>query len=593
MNKELSHKQIISILLPFTILLIAYFWSYGKSTDVTRPLILKETPWQTMAMPLSNGDIYEFNEEGRVLRTIHTSDFGITNFIGDIQFISRTEFIIYGGFNGASTKDNLTAYTRTTPTKSFNQQEGLWRCLINEYKCVPFTHELPRISQAFHLSFDAKNKHIYLTNTAQHMFYRFNIEGEILDKSNSDDLKFPNQVRIFDQQVWLADTNNKQIKKYDLYDGNLKSPIDTFSPVIDSQCQPSAPSSTLHKINPLRLFSNAPACWPSSLANVDNNIWVGVKNNGMENGEVHIYSKNGQLNSKLDLSNLATPYAPDPISFTQINDHVIFSDLNNLALYSYDLNTKTWASFIVPEIDLILETSLAAKSFYRMISQCIIAVFSLLVLIGLFFGLTQKKEPEDTFESVSAEDAILPQPPAMPFWFQDSFISKYSTWILSINCLLILTGLYLMSTFLNFKSSSDELNFYLLCLSIPTMMIPIIVINYLNKKKRLGIAGRLMLVEKPGGQTLIKQVQEIIKVGERGILIDNTLYDFGGKNGKFLNNLEFKHYLEPRFSVMKTMTEWEYFKFRINNPNKESKFKFLSFIPATLLLSYLFITGTL
>ena len=102
-----------------------------------------------------------------------------------------------------------------------------------------------------------------------------------------------------------------------------------------------------------------------------------------------------------------------------------------------------------------------------------------------------------------------------------------------------------------------------------------------------------MLVEKPGGQTLIKQVQEIIKVGDRGILIDNTLYDFGGKTGKFLNNLEFKHYLEPRFSVMQTMTEWEYFKFRINNQNKESKFKFLSFIPATLLLSYLFITGTL
>ena len=98
MNKELSHKQIISILLPFTILLIAYFWAHGKSSNVVHPGIIKKTPWQSLTLPLSNGDIYEFTETGTLIRTIHASDFGITNFIGDIQFLTKDEFIIYGGF---------------------------------------------------------------------------------------------------------------------------------------------------------------------------------------------------------------------------------------------------------------------------------------------------------------------------------------------------------------------------------------------------------------------------------------------------------------------------------------------------------------
>jgi hypothetical protein len=585
MNQELSHKHIISILLPFAFLLIAYFWSYGKSTDVTHPLILKKTPWQTLVLPLSNGDIYEFTESGRLKRTIHSADFGIDNFIGDIQFLSTNEFIIYGGFKGTNTQDNLTAFARITPNTAFNHQEGLWRCTIDIQQCSPFTHELPSIKQAFHLSHDLENDHIYLTNTSHHMLYRFDLNGDILAKSNEDELIFPNQIRIFDNQLWLADTNNKQINYYDLDKGSIATSKGFFPISLNSQC------GVRSNKNPLSMFETSPACWPTSLAKVDNDLWVGVKDNAMENGEIHIYSQSGILKSKLDLSGLDAHYTPDPISMVQINEHVIFSDLNNNGLYRYNLNHKQWLELPVTELDLVLKESLDNKIFYRGISHGVIIIFALLVSIGLVIGLKQSKQNKEEFEAVSVEDAILPQPKGMPFWFSPSKISKYGGWIVSATFIAVLICFYFLNQILEFKEPEAEFNFLMIELAFVSIVFPSLLMLHFSNNKRLGIAGRLMLVSQKNNETAIKPVQDVYKVGNRGLLIENVLFVFGKGNGILINKLEFQHYLEPRLAVMKTMSEWEYLTFRMKNLNKESKIQALSFVPATVIFTFLAITG--
>lgn len=596
MDKELSHKQIISILLPFTILLITYFWSYGKSTDVVRPLILKSTPWQTLTLPLSNGDIYEFTETGKLLRTIDTKELGISHYIGDIQFISRNKIIIYGGYTGPTTQDNIMAFTRSTPDVEYRKQEGLWLCTLDEYTCKPFTHELPSIKQAFHLDFDSDHQHVYLTNTSHHELYRFNMSGDILEKTNANELKFPNQIRTFDQSLWLVDTNNKTIKQFEMTQGSLASPKGFFPISFNPSCQ-GEKTQTTGLINSVSrivgVFSKPNACWPTSIAKVDNTIWVGVKNNNLEDGEIHIYSTSGFLQSKLDFSELNTPFVPDPIAFTQVKNQVIFSDLNNLRLYSYHLPSQKWQVFSVPEIQSVLEASLENKMFYRTVSHSVMLIFVLLIVTGVFFGLRTPKKAKEVFEAVPSENAIFPQPKAMPFWFQESTLSKSLMLIMGICILMMIVCLYLLSTLLEFKTSLDELNFYLFSVLIISFLLPILFITYLSKQNKLGIAGRLILLSKQDGQTIIKQVHEVTKVGNRGLLVGDLFFNFGGIDGKFLNKQEFKHYLEPRLVVMKTMTEWEYLKLRFKHPSKESKFQVLSFIPSTLLFSYLFFTGAL
>lgn len=587
MNKELSHKQIISILLPFTLLLIAYFWSYGKSTDVTHPLILKKTPWQTLTLPLSSGQIYEFTEYGTLIRTINASDFGIENYIGDIQFLSKNDFIIYGGFSGTSTTENLEAFARSTPNKTFDNQQGLWLCTIDLFTCKPFTHELPSIKQAFHLSYDSDNEHVYLTNTSHHMFYRFNLQGEILDKSSTDELHFPNQIRIFDNQIWLADTNNKQINYYDLNDGSIGTSKGFIPLSLPNQCTSSQSS------NPLALFRKEAGCWPSSLAKVDKDIWVGVKNNNMEEGDIHIYSKSGALKSKLDLTNLDTHYEPDPIGFVQINNRVVFSDLNNLSLYAYDLTSNSWASFNTPEkIQTILDASLETKVFYRNISHIIIGTFAFMILVGLYIGLKQEKAySKEQSASVNLDDAILPQPKGMPFWFGSSTVGQYFLWIVSGSLAGAVLCFYLSFQLLEINNSQFESTFILLILGLISVALPGVLIAYQLKNKRLGIAGRLMLISSKNAETVIRPINEVYKVGERGVLIDHSLFIFGRGRGAFINKHEYQHYLEPRLAIMKTLSEWEYLKFRMKNFNKESKLQVLSFVPATIIFGYLALTG--
>lgn len=89
--------------------------------------------------------------------------------------------------------------------------------------------------------------------------------------------------------------------------------------------------------------------------------------------------------------------------------------------------------------------------------------------------------------------------------------------------------------------------------------------------KKLGIKGRLLLIEDKQKNIAIKPYHEAWNVAQRGILIDDMFFNLGNPEKILsIDKNEFNSKLVPILNNIKTMNEWGYFKYRLANMNKES-----------------------
>ncbi len=585
----LTPKQIALILIPFITLLIGYFWLTSKANEGALPLILKPAANNTVSLPLSTGQIFQFNEHGQLQRQIDTRDLGIKNYHGDLAWINNNEVIVYGGYSGRTLADNLVSFTRTTPNESPSSQQGLWHCYIEEKQCEPFTHELNTMKHTFHLSYDPAYQHLYLANTNHHIVYRLNLKGELLSKTQDGALKFPNQLRIFANQLWVANTNQHKVSYFALGNDSLEASqgeitIDHLSPCLQRR----------HPI--FDVLSEEPHCYPNSLAYVDKRIWLGVAKNNMQEAEIQIFSNTGDFIERLDMSqlkhNLNLTYEPDPISFVQLNNFVMFSDLNNRTIYRYDLSLKTWSALSIDALSPLLQQSFEHKQTYTYISYAVMAIFVLCILIGLSIGVKQQiaQTKESTAQANKIEPspetpAALPQPPSNPFWFEkNKKIHHLLLFLGAISVVIIALGAYIVTGLKPTKQVEFAYHDMLFLVAFLNIIVLFTYVIYTQQSKKLGIAGRLLLVERKKGQTAIAPLEHSFLVNKRGILVEDVFFPLGTDQLKFLNKEQYKQYLKPRLTQLQTMNEWGYFKFRLANMNQEASVTLLLTIPLLITL---------
>ena len=156
-------------------------------------------------------------------------------------------------------------------------------------------------------------------------------------------------------------------------------------------------------------------------------------------------------------------------------------------------------------------------------------------------------------------------------WFRPNKLIEYLFYAL-LSC-LALCGVFVL--FLIIKSgngfSYEQLHkllfFTIYILNIALLMAFIV---YYSTSKTLGRAGRLFLIRDHNDETVIKPYNQIYKVGNRGLLIDDIYFNLGNKKKVLLiDKQEYQAHIEPALDKMLKMSEWEYFKYRITNMNQE------------------------
>ena len=295
----------------------------------------------------------------------------------------------------------------------------------------------------------------------------------------------------------------------------------------------------------------------------------------------------------------------------QSGDAMIIMDFNNMTLLQYNPSTRTATALLIPELEAVLEPERATKQFYHSLGHGFIGGFFLLLAIGFAVALkdhfkhhNQKIDIDDAFDDYSAPPQsqsvpsadmpnkvndfsalALPQPPNNPFWFSPAKIVKWlrlgfiASSVLMTICLLLLMGVV--------ENVSFELPILVLLLFL-TIFIPGWFVIQTQFNKRLGISGRLLMVADKNKPTAMAPLHEVIKVGERGLLVEDTLFNYcNNAQYKFIDKEEFERYLTPRLKGMKQISEWEYIKLRWQQRHKESMMMCASMIPALIMIVYM------
>lgn len=180
-----------------------------------------------------------------------------------------------------------------------------------------------------------------------------------------------------------------------------------------------------------------------------------------------------------------------------------------------------------------------------------------------------------------------PQPDI--FWFSPNKKINYLFFVmiacmvvaaLCIVALLILTDKPITTALLH------EVSFILVFIAAITALASLGIKNMINK--RIGLSGRLLIIEEKNGREAILPIQQCYIVGNLGVLVDDLLFPLGNENKMLsINQHEYQTQLKPALKQMKHMGEWQYYKYRLANMNKNSA----TFLGLMILISIMALYG--
>ncbi|HEX7964848.1 MAG TPA: hypothetical protein VF651_03935 [Gammaproteobacteria bacterium] len=184
--------------------------------------------------------------DGRFIRSIPLSRFGITGFFGDFAVLADGSLVLPASAQPAdSLRKEVLIYQRI-PTSGDEQPDAvpLTRCSLADYSCTPLTGgqggRYFRADRTFKLAVDEAAGRIYVADTAAQRLLILDMQGSVLARQAGFD--FPNQIELAGPgAVRVADTNDHALRRLtvrdDVFAGGSSQPVPGW-PKTGSHCFP-------------------------------------------------------------------------------------------------------------------------------------------------------------------------------------------------------------------------------------------------------------------------------------------------------------------------------------------------------------------
>ena len=187
------------------------FYADDEVLSVDRPSIIKSGPDNTISILIGN-TIYLIDKSGYTSNIFELDKLGFRA-IGDHDYFGNGDLLLYSNNVEPSFLEKLAQFFRLKETRNepVSGTDGLYRCDIQTYDCQLFTTELPAMYATFRVDIDRESDTVYLADTPRFALYKLSSKGNLLAKYDKD-LWFPNQLYLYDNNLYVADTNNHVIK---------------------------------------------------------------------------------------------------------------------------------------------------------------------------------------------------------------------------------------------------------------------------------------------------------------------------------------------------------------------------------------------
>lgn len=424
MNKNINSIFTIIILAIFGSLMVLKFNFYSKALDVPTVNTLKISPDGALNIRLGT-KLFKYSSDGLFKEEIDLKQLGITGNLGDFDFFSNGDLLINRDEQLPTLNDKLKSYARikNTDQKVAMPGRGLQRCNLQNLECYSFSNKIPVLQNVHFIYIDRNNDDVYIADTSRHAVRKLNKSGELLAEIKTG-LKYPNQVYLEDEKLWIVDTNHHVMKAVDSSINNFGHIIEQHKTVIDDS-----------------------RIWPSAFSQNENGWWVNISNGAMEDAKIVMYSHNWE---KIGIVKL--PENADPIVSVQFNGSMIVADNKQYALYRLNMDGVRGSDFAFNEsgdgINSVLKRNKTKNQKYLLWSNITLWVGILLFILLFVYALLQaSKEKKETTEDVNDLNKLsqqhildLAKLPIEGEWIEPNPMIKHIKWIFIIMVVLLITS---------------------------------------------------------------------------------------------------------------------------------------------------------
>jgi len=391
MNSNVHPLVVVLVLVLTGIAIATWMWGSGAAANIGGPSELKLDPDGHVYVQIQ-GKLVEHDANGQYLKTHDLSDMGVGLFLGSFDFFANGDILLRRGPDPRSASDNFRAFQRKTNEQSIEPDSpasGLFRCELGTHHCERFGKTGVDFKAAHGMVINRKTDEVYISDTTRHLLRKYSSDGVALAEPVSG-FRFPNQILIFDEKLFVADTNHHEIRAVDSSTGSFGDELGRNS------------------VTP-EIATAERRTWPSHFIRVGDGWWVNNMRTGMNQGAIYLFDDNWRLIRKLDL-----PDDADPIALLAFGDEVWISDWYNDKVRRFSTAGEPLADLDSAGLEKILAQARTERWQFEVISYSGIALI-LLILGGLGvrgLAVSMSKDPvkrprDDRSPSTPAPDPVL------------------------------------------------------------------------------------------------------------------------------------------------------------------------------------------
>lgn len=367
MNRSVNPLVAACIILCALLVVGFKFWADGKTQALPRPSLLQPHPDGGVVVQ-AGLSLYHVSPSQLLTEALDLAQFNIRETMGDFAFFANGDLLIRTDTTRRGVAENLQTLARSTENEIAPGVETnhLSRCSLATRRCEAFSDDLPSFTRTFRLFIDWTDDSVYVADTSRHRIFKLDASGKLLQQKGG--FKFPNQLRVQDGKLWLADTNHNRIVALSPEDSGFGNE---------------------HSSHPTKIGDSGWR-WPIAFVKVGTQWWTNVAGANLTDGRVLIYDDAWKFVKEIDL-----PPNSDPVGLELLGKDILISDRENIRVYRYSQQGDRLTDLAAEDLANVLARSREESQRYR--SEEFLAFGAgIVVLIALFFyAFVRGKEPHD------------------------------------------------------------------------------------------------------------------------------------------------------------------------------------------------------
>ncbi len=527
------HPLVAALVIAVAVVAIGlWVWGSGEAKKIGGPGQLIVTPSGHLYVQMQD-TLLEHDEDGKFVARHELADIGAGGFPGGIGVFSNGDLLLRRGDDARSLLDDLRAYQRRTNEDSLDPESadaGLYRCSLERRQCETFGTTPIDFKATYHVAVDRQTDAVYVADTTRHLLRKFAADGEPL-AAPAGRFRFPNRLRLIDDRLYVADTNNHRIVAVDPSDDAFGNEIASFDVV------PSPADRAGH-------------VWPSYFARVGDEWWVNLMRSGMNEGGIYVFDALWRYVRQVDL-----PVDADPIDLQVFNNAVLISDWNNDTVYRVSLDGFLVGVLESEGLDALVAESVDARWQYQVYAYLGIGLFVFLLAAMLVKGLAT---PSASRSAARRETAAVPAFPEELIWLEPDPVR-----VRKLNSLVRIIGilfffLFVMSGLLLFVEACRPFLRPLVWPFGGMLVVYAIVawVTRVNVKTAIGLKGQHITLRDHRGQEKTFPLHELIFDGATIAAGDMAVF-LGQPVAPIYDRQQLMEHLFPRLAHARSVSAWQ------------------------------------